>query len=137
MGRLFVLSKHASDQRLEGLSVVGIDFPGSGWPLGGSKTQMKSSTYKDTPCQISGDFLFHLPLLELPFHFFFFLSFCRDFATASSSSSASATASSSASATASSLASTQYSIRTNYVTILIRSLGCKGMNVMMDSVWCN
>ena len=98
---------------------------------------MESSASKDTPCQINGPFLFHLPLLEPPFHFFFFLSFCSDFSTTSSSSSASATASSSASATASSFASAQYSIRTNYVTILIRSLSCKGMNVMMDAIWCN
>ena len=29
IGHLFVLSKHESDQILEGLSGVGIDFPGS------------------------------------------------------------------------------------------------------------
>ena len=38
IGRLSVLSKHESDQRLEGMSGAGIDLPGSGWPLGGSKT---------------------------------------------------------------------------------------------------
>ena len=56
IGRLSVISKHESDRRLVGLSGVGIDLPGSGWPLGGSKTQMKSSTSKGTPCQISGAF---------------------------------------------------------------------------------
>ena len=56
IGRLSVLSKHESDQRLEGLSGVGIDSPGSGWPLGGSKTRMESFASKDTPCQISGAF---------------------------------------------------------------------------------
>ena len=53
---LSVLSKHESDQRLEGLSGVEIDSPGSSWPLSGSKTQMESSASKDTPCQISGAF---------------------------------------------------------------------------------
>ena len=96
---------------MEGLSGVGIDLPGSGWPLGGFKTRMESSASKDTSYQISGPFLFHLPLHEPPFHIFFFLSFCSDFATASSSSSASATASS--------LAFAQYLIRMNYVAILI------------------
>ena len=56
IGRLIVLSKHESDRRLEGLSGVGIDFPGSGWSLGGFKPQMESSASKDTPCQISGAF---------------------------------------------------------------------------------
>ena len=56
IGRLSMLSKHESDRRLEGLSGVGIDFPGSGWPLGGSKTRMESSASKDTPCQINGAF---------------------------------------------------------------------------------
>ena len=56
IGRLSVLSKHESDQRLEGLSGVGTDLPGSGWPLGGSKTRMKSSASKDSPCQIKGAF---------------------------------------------------------------------------------
>ena len=46
---LSVLSKHESDQRLHGLSGVGIDYPCSGWPLGGSKTRMESSASKDTP----------------------------------------------------------------------------------------
>ena len=87
---------------------------------------MESSASKDTPCQISGAFQFHLPFLEPPFHLFFFLSFCSGFATAFSSSSAFATASS--------LATAQYLIRTNYVAILIQPLGCKGMNVMMDAV---
>ena len=35
---LSVLSKHESDQKLHGLSGVGIDYPCSGWPVGGSKT---------------------------------------------------------------------------------------------------
>ena len=48
--RLSVLSKHESDRRLEGLSGAGIDLPGSGWPLGASKTRMESSAFKDTPC---------------------------------------------------------------------------------------
>ena len=56
IGRLSVLSKHGADQRLHGLSGVGIDSPGFGWPLGGSKTRMESSTSKDTSCQISGAF---------------------------------------------------------------------------------
>ena len=51
-----MLSEHESDQRLEGLSGVGIDSLGFGWPLGGSKTRMESSASKDTPCQISGAF---------------------------------------------------------------------------------
>ena len=33
-----VFSEHEPDQRLQGLSGVGIDYPCSGWPLGGSKT---------------------------------------------------------------------------------------------------
>ena len=53
---LSVLSKRESDQRLHGLSRVGIDYPCSGWPLGGSETGMESSASKDTPCQISGAF---------------------------------------------------------------------------------
>ena len=32
-----MLSKHEAGQRLYGLSGVGIDSPGSGWPSGGSK----------------------------------------------------------------------------------------------------
>ena len=46
---LSVLSKCESDQRLHGLSGVGIDYLWSGWPLGGSETGMKSSASKDTP----------------------------------------------------------------------------------------
>ena len=65
---LSVLSKHESDQRLDGLSGVGIDYPCSGWPLGGSKTRMESSAAKDTPIQISEAFI----LLEPPFHLFLF-----------------------------------------------------------------
>ena len=38
IGRLSVLSKHEAYQRLHGLSGVGIDSPGSGGPLGGSKS---------------------------------------------------------------------------------------------------
>ena len=64
-----------------------------------------------------GLFLFHIPLLEPPFLLFFFLSFCSNFSTASSS--ASDISSSLAFATTSSLASSQYSIQENYVTILI------------------
>ena len=56
IGRLSVLPKHESDQRLEGLSGVRIDLPGSGWRLGGSKTRMESFASKDTPCQINGAF---------------------------------------------------------------------------------
>ena len=97
IGRLCALSKHETDQRLHGFSGVGIDSPGSDWPLGGFKTQMESSTFKDTPCQISEAFGCHLPLLKPPFHLFFFLFIYlfifSDFATASSSS-ASATTSS-------------------------------------------
>ena len=51
---LSVLSKHEPDQGLQ--RGVGTDCPCSGWPLGGSKTRMKSSVSKDTPCQISGAF---------------------------------------------------------------------------------
>ena len=72
---LSVLSKHESDQRLHGLSGVGIDYPCSDWPLGGSKTGMESSASKDTPCHINEAFRFHLPLLEPPFHLSLFLSF--------------------------------------------------------------
>ena len=97
---LSVLSKHKPNQRFQGLSRVGTDYPCSGGPLGGSKTRMESSASNDTPCQISGPFLFLLPLLEPPFHLFFFLSFCSDVATTSSSTST--TASSLASATTSS-----------------------------------
>ena len=64
---LSVLSKRESDQRLHGLSGVRIDYPCSGWPLGGSKTRMESSASKDTPIQISGAFT----LLEPPFHLFY------------------------------------------------------------------
>ena len=53
---LSVISKHEPDQRLQGLSGVEIDYPCSGWPLGGSKTQMESSASKDTPYQINGAF---------------------------------------------------------------------------------
>ena len=97
---LSVLSKCESNQRLHGLSGVGIDYPCSGWPLGGFETRMESSTSKDTPCQISEAFRFHLPLLEPPFHLssFFPFFFGSVVATASSSSSASATTSSLASA---------------------------------------
>ena len=35
---LSVLLKHESNQRLHGLSGVGIDYSWFGWPLGGSKT---------------------------------------------------------------------------------------------------
>ena len=117
IGCLSALSKYGANQRLHGLSGVRIDSLGFGWPLGDSKTRMESSTSKDTPFQISGAFGCHLPLLEPPFHLFFFLSFFfSDFATASSSSSASTTASS--------LASAQYLIWTNRVAILIRPLVC-------------
>ena len=54
---LSVLSKCESDQRLHGLSGVGIDYSWSGCPLGGSETRMESSASKDPPCQISGAFL--------------------------------------------------------------------------------
>ena len=94
IGRLSALSKHEADKRLHGLSGVRIDSLGSGWPFGGSKTRMESSTSKDTPYQISRAFGCHFPLLEPPFHIFFFLSFFfSDFPIASSSSSASATTS--------------------------------------------
>ena len=56
IGRLNMLSKHEVDQRLHGLSGVGIDSLGSGKPLVSSKTRMESSTSKDTPCQINGAF---------------------------------------------------------------------------------
>ena len=95
---LSVLSKRESNQKLHGLSGVGIDYPCFGWPLGGSETGMESSTSKDTPFQISGAFRFHLPLLEPPFHISYFFFFGSAVATASSSSSTSATASSLASA---------------------------------------
>ena len=49
-----MLSKHEPDQRLKGLSGVGMDYPCSGWPLGGSKTRTESSASKDTPCLVSG-----------------------------------------------------------------------------------
>ena len=48
-----MLSEHEADQRLQGLSRVGIDYPCFGWPLGGSKTRMESSASKDTPCPTS------------------------------------------------------------------------------------
>ena len=32
-----VISMHAPDRELQGLSGVGIEYPYSGWPLGGSK----------------------------------------------------------------------------------------------------
>ena len=56
IGHLNVLSKHEANQRLHGLSGVGIDSPGFGWSLSGSKTRMESSASKDTPCQINGVF---------------------------------------------------------------------------------
>ena len=62
-----VFSKHESDQRLHGLSGVKTDYPCFGWPLGGFKTRMEPSSFKDTPIQISRAFT----LLEPPFHFFF------------------------------------------------------------------
>ena len=93
-----MLSKRESDQKLHGLSGVKKDYPCFRWPLGGSETGMESSTSKDTPCQISGAFRFHLPLLEPPFFPLFFFFFGSVVATASSSSSTSATASSLASA---------------------------------------
>ena len=37
IGRLSMLSKHEANQRLHGLSGVGMDSPDFGWPLGGSK----------------------------------------------------------------------------------------------------
>ena len=49
IGRLSMLSKREANQRLHNLSGVGIDSLGSGWPIGGSKTRMKSSASKDTP----------------------------------------------------------------------------------------
>ena len=54
---LSVLSKCESDQRLHGLSRVGIDYSWFSWPLGGSETGMESSASKDLLCQISGAFL--------------------------------------------------------------------------------
>ena len=56
IGRLNMLSKHEENQKLHGLSGVGIDSLGSDRPLGGSKTRMESSASKDHPCQISGAF---------------------------------------------------------------------------------
>ena len=53
---LSVFSKHESDQRLHGLSGVGTNYPCSGWPLGGSKTQIEPSASKDTPIPINGAF---------------------------------------------------------------------------------
>ena len=47
-------SENKPDKRLQGLSEVGIDYPCSGCPLGGSKTRMESSASKDTPCPTSG-----------------------------------------------------------------------------------
>ena len=89
---LSMLPKCESDRRLHGLSGVGLDYPCSGWLLGGSETGMESSAPKDTPCQISGAFRFHLPLLEPPFHlssfFPFFFFFGSTLATASSLASA-------------------------------------------------
>ena len=54
---LSVLSKRESDQRLHGLSGVGIDYSWAGWPLGGSETGMESSASLYPLCQISGAFL--------------------------------------------------------------------------------
>ena len=67
--------QHESDRRLEGLSGVKIDLPGSGWPLGGSKTRMESSASKDTSYQISGLFDFIFPFLSPLSIFSFFLVF--------------------------------------------------------------
>ena len=104
---LSVLSKHESDQRLHGLSGVGI-VPDGLWVV--LKLEWNPPHPRTPPIQISGAFT----LLEPSFHLFFFSS---DFATTSSSSS-------STPATASSLASALYLIRTNYIAVLIRSLGC-------------
>ena len=95
---LSMISKHESDQRLHGLRGVGIYYPCSDWPLGGSKTVMESSASKDTPCQISGLFDFISPFLSPLSIFSCFLVFGSTVATASSSSSASPTTSSLASA---------------------------------------
>ena len=104
---LSVLSKYESDQRLHDLSGVEI-------VLGGLWVVLKlewNPLHPRTPLiQISGLLLF-LSLLSI----FFFGS---DFATVSCS------CSSSTPATASSLASALYLIRTNYIAILIRPLGC-------------
>ena len=54
---LSMLSKCELDQRLHGLSGVGIDYSWSGWPLGGSETRMESFASKDLPCQIIEAFL--------------------------------------------------------------------------------
>ena len=112
IGHLSMLSKHEANQRLHGLSGVGIDSTGSGWPLGGAKTRMESSVSKDTslakstrllsflsPLSISPPpffFVVILLLLLLPLHPLLLLF----------------------------LASAQYLMRTNYVAVLIRPLGC-------------
>ena len=54
---LSMLSKCELDQRLHGLSGVGIGYSWFGWPLGGSETRMESSVSKDLLYQISGAFL--------------------------------------------------------------------------------
>ena len=106
---LSVLSKYESDQRLHGLSGVGI-VPGDLWVV--LKLEWNPLHLRTPPIKISEAFT----LLEPPFHFFF----GSDFATASCSSCSSSTP-----ATASSLVSALYLIRTNYIVVLIRPLGCQ------------
>ena len=115
IGRLSMLSKHEENQRLYGLSGVRIDSSDYSWPLSGSKTRMESSTSKDTPLAKSAGLLLFLSPLSIYIYIYIYI-FFGNFATASSSSLAPATTSS--------LASARYLIRTNYISILIRPLGC-------------
>ena len=59
---LNVISMHEPDRILQGLSGVGIEYPCSSWPLGGSKTSMESSASKDTPSRSNR-------VLRIPFNF--------------------------------------------------------------------
>ena len=59
---LNMIFRHETDQRLQGLSGVGIECPYSSWSLGGSKTQMEASASKDTPSRNNR-------VLRIPFHF--------------------------------------------------------------------
>ena len=108
---LSVLSKYESDQRLHGLSRVGIVLGGL-WVV--LKLEWNPLHPRTPPPSKSAGLLLFLSLLSI---FFFFGS---DFATASCSCSCSSTP-----ATASSLVSALYLIRTNYIAILIRPLGCQ------------
>ena len=75
IGRLCALSKHEADQRLHGLSGVGIDSPGSDWPLGGFKTQWNPLHSRTPPTKsarlLDVIFPFLSPLSIFSFSFLF------------------------------------------------------------------